>query len=276
MHIKQRNPPLPSPLPSMEAYMLRFSAVFGEPSPEKAKALKRFTNAKRTEMQLAEQAKNSMNGTISMKRAIKAGAIGMGVATSIEMSWHAYRYQQGQICGKEWCRLLGKSLFRNSASLIGTAAGGQVGGLLGCKLGVAIGSTISPGLGTALGGGVGILCGIFFGYLMGKGAETVYEEYFPENKTEEQHKERLLKDALLYFNFLPKDIKNKRIFNEKMLKKLFKEKALRAHPDRRDGDHSAWYELSTHYGFLKALLEQNEADKKIVSKSIDEPQAITL
>eukprot|EP01083_Nonionella_stella_P035959 98094_1 len=245
-------------------------------NPDKERVLQNLVDAQANELQTFKKARDAMNGTVSIDKALKVGAVGMAIATTIEMGIHAYRWNSGQISGKEWFKLLGRSLVRNSAAMVGTAVGGQCGAVLGCKIGVSVGSAINPGLGTAVGAGVGILCGIFFGYLMGKGAEVVYDEVFGELKSEEKKKEKILQEALLYFNFQPKDITNSRIFNEKRLQKIFKQRALYAHPDRRDGDHSEWYRLSMYYGFLKALLEQNNSDKEMVQTSMRKMQALQL
>eukprot|EP01084_Bolivina_argentea_P266386 451809_1 len=243
-------------------------------NPEKANLKSNLELATAVEADRLKKANDALNGTVSIKKAMKVGAIGMAIATTIEMGIHAYRWKTGQISGKEWCRLLGRSLVKNTASMVGTAVGGQGGAILGCKLGVSIGTAINPVLGTMVGGVVGVVGGILFGYLMGKGAEAVYDQVFSEIKSEEKQKEKLLQEALLYFNFQPKDIRNSKIFNEKRLKTIFKQRALFAHPDRRDGDHSEWYRLSTYYGYLKALLEQNETNKEMVEKSMEKMQAL--
>ena len=220
------------------------------------------------------EAKNAINSTINIGDALKAGATGMVIATTLEMGIHAYRWNAGQISAKQWCRLVGRSVARNSANLIGTAVGAQCGATFGAQIGSSIGTTITPGVGTVIGGSIGILSGIFVGYLMGKGAEAVYDSVFDDIDSEQKQKEKLLQEALLYFNFQLKDITNERLFNDQRLSKIFKQKALWAHPDRRDGDHSEWHRLSTYYGFLRALLEQKKSDKEMLEKNIKKMQAL--
>jgi len=245
-------------------------------NPEKQSLYEAMQTARTVKLEKVIEAKDAINSTINIKNALKAGAVGMVIATSIEMSIHSYRWTTGQISGKQWVRLFGRCICRNSGSLIGSAVGAQCGAMWGAQIGSSIGTTITPGVGTAIGGTIGIFSGIFFGYLMGKGAEAVYDSVFGDVHSEQQQKEKLLQEALLYFNFQPKDITNEKLFNERALSKIFKQKALRAHPDRRDGDSSEWHRLSTYYGFLKALLEQKTSDKKMMEKNMEKMQALQL
>eukprot|EP01084_Bolivina_argentea_P311908 539947_1 len=228
-----------------------------------------YEKALSLEKMRAVQATEALTKTMSANDVIKAGVIGMGIATCIEMCILGYRYQKDEISGKEWVRLVGKACARNSVSLVGTAVGGKLGAVTGCKIGAAMGTAINPVFGTVLGGTIGVFMGIVSGYLLGKGAETIYENAFPQNEKEEKTKKQLVKEALIYFHIQENDINNKNIFNEKLLKKLFHQFALNAHPDRKNGDYTEWYRLSTHYGVLKALVEQNSSNKEIVKNAIN-------
>eukprot|EP00483_Globobulimina_turgida_P001291 UN01293 len=176
----------------------------------------------------------------------------MIIASVAEMAINGYRWGTGQISGKEWVRLTGKIVVRNAA-----AFGGMAGG---AKLGAAIGTATCPGIGTA----VGIVAGAIAGFLCGKGASLLYENYFPDG--EESARKEAVKEALKYFHYQSKDIKKMRIFNKKELRRRFKQFALDAHPDRRDGDHTEWNILSQHYGILVGLCEESKENKKMVHK----------
>lgn len=190
----------------------------------------------------------------AMKNVLNAGGITMVVGTLVEMAINGYRWYSGQISGKEWIRLTGKSVVRNGAVFAGMVAG--------AKIGAAAGTAATPGVGTA----VGIVAGAIIGLLCGYGASQLYEHIFPNG--EEQAKRDAVKEAIKYFHYQEKDIKNKKIFNKKQLKRRFKQFALDAHPDRRDGDHSEWDILSQHYGILMGLCEESDSAKKIVQETL--------
>eukprot|EP01083_Nonionella_stella_P038954 105939_1 len=214
---------------------------------------------------MAGAAKNALNNTMSMTDVIKAGGIGMAIGTGLQLAVHSYRVVNHQISFKEWCRLSGKTLVRNAASLVGTAAGGKLGAIAGCHIGVTT-ATISAGFGKIFGGSVGIVSGMICGYVLGKTAEWVYEKYLPPN--EQQARKQLVQEALIYFHFQQNDIKNKNKFNKTVVGKRFKQIALDVHPDRNGGNRTEWNRLSIYYGVLKALLEQSDDSKDIVKGAV--------
>eukprot|EP01084_Bolivina_argentea_P205670 351313_1 len=116
----------------------------------------------------------------------------MAIGTGLQLAVHSYRVVNHQISFKEWCRLSGKTLVRNAASLVGTAAGGKLGAIAGCHIGVTT-ATISAGFGKIFGGSVGIVSGMICGYVLGKTAEWVYEKYLPPN--EQQARKQLVQEA---------------------------------------------------------------------------------
>eukprot|EP00483_Globobulimina_turgida_P005285 UN05295 len=167
----------------------------------------------------------------------KNNAIATAIVTGIEISVLSCRYLAGSLSGPEFCRLTGKAIVRNIA--VGSAL------YASAKLGAAVGTAIAPGVGT----GVGIVCGLIFGFLAGKGAEYLYEKVFPND--EELAKREMLNEALKYFQFKEKDIKDDKKFNKKELKRRFKGFALLHHPDRNNGDATEWLKLSEYYEYYQ-------------------------
>eukprot|EP01084_Bolivina_argentea_P218011 370045_1 len=178
------------------------------------------------------------------------------VVSLVEMGVNAYRWKTGQISGLEFFRLGGKTIVRNAS-----AFGGMVGG---AKLGAVIGSASCPGLGTAC----GIVLGALFGALLGKAAEVLYDHYLPDG--EEAGRRQAVREAIQYFHFQREDIDNRSKFNERELKKRFKEFSLLHHPDRSGGSTHEWLVMSTHYGILRGLLEENndKIKKKIAKRAL--------
>eukprot|EP01084_Bolivina_argentea_P255251 429265_1 len=224
-----------------------------------------LNTANKLQQSTAVAATNALNNTMSIKDVTKAGSTGMLISTAMELTVHSFRLINNEISCKEWFRLTGKTISRNTVSLIGTAIGGKLGAIAGCHIGVTT-ATISAGFGKAIGGSVGIVSGMICGYVLGKTAEWIYEKYLPPN---EQHaKKKLVQEALIYFHFQEKDIKNKNVFNKRSLRKRFRQIALEAHPDRNIGDRTEWDRLSIYYGVLKALLQQNDESKDIVKGAV--------
>eukprot|EP01084_Bolivina_argentea_P101636 182179_1 len=186
------------------------------------------------------------------KNVLKAGGVTMIIVSLAEMAVNGYRWYSGQISGKEWLRLTGKTIVRNVAAFGGMTAGAKIGALAGTAL--------APGVGTA----IGLVSGAVLGLLCGIAAGKLYERCFPNG--EEAARRDAVKEAVTYFHYQHKDIKNKKIFNKKELRRRFKLFALDAHPDRRDGDHSEWNILSQHYGILLGLCEESNTNKKVVQE----------
>eukprot|EP01084_Bolivina_argentea_P087873 158659_1 len=251
---------------NMLTYMMRTLSI--EKWDELRKAEKHYELTKLA----AEQ---TLKNPLPMKKILKAGVSGMVIATAIEISVHGYRCFKGDISVREWIRLSGKTVLKNLAVLGGSSVGGYAGAWVGCKLGAWAGTTISPGVGTGIGASIGIVTGILMGYLSGKTTEYIYNYFLPSN--EDLAKQKLIEEALVYFHFQEKDVDNINVFNEKALKKKFRQFALDAHPDRRGGDHEEWHRLSTNYGILKALVEQNGQNKKLVTRMMKkETQKVQL
>eukprot|EP01084_Bolivina_argentea_P061250 111938_1 len=222
-------------------------------NPKYAKAAKKLATAKKG----LKAAKKAVDTSSAYGNLMKSGAITCVVVSTIEMGIHAIRYYNGDISGKEWCRLVGKTWTKNIAAGIGATGGACIG--------VAVGTATCPVLGT----GVGFVCGLLFGFLMGYGAETVYNEYFPPEKVAHQ---QAVDAALEYFHFKKKDIKNGQKFNTNMLKQRFRTYALETHPDRPGGSVQDWLELSSHYGILVGLLDEIVSGKN--NKSVNQILAI--
>lgn len=211
--------------------------------------------------------KVSLTTAIHSGRVFASGAVGAAVCIMAEFCYNACRYWKEDITGPEWVRLTGKSMVRNLV-IGGTSYGCSVGG---AKIGALLGTAVLPGLGSAIGFGIGLVSGILLGFYLGKKAEEIYEDVLPAE--EEAARRKILHEALLYFQLQKRDILNAKVFNKKTLHKKFRELAMHAHPDKRDGDHSEWYRLSTYYGVLKALLDENASNKK---KAVGELDKISL
>jgi len=196
---------------------------------------------------------------VSSTRAAMFGGIGVAVVSVLEIGYAGFRWYRGEICGKEFLRLSGKIIIKNGAAFGGIA--------LGAKIGAAVGTAFIPGVGTA----VGIVGGAILGFAFGWAASKIYEYFFPNG--EQAARKKAVEDALEYFHFDKKDIKKKHIFNEKELRRRFRQYALDAHPDRNDGETKKWVILSGHYGTLRGLLEETKKKKKN-EKIVDKVLAI--
>eukprot|EP01084_Bolivina_argentea_P132113 233130_1 len=210
--------------------------------------------------------KASIAAQESMTLNMKSTILFTAVLTTLEMFIHGYKYGNNEISLREFWRLSGKSLTRNTASAISSALGAQIGLFTASQLGAEFGNSIFPGFGVIAASGIGLIAGMILSWTMGKIAENQYEKMFPSD--EEKTRRDLIHEALTYFHFNEQDIDNPNVFNEKRIKKEYRHAALNAHPDKNDGDDTKWNELSTHYGIVMGLLEQNNRNKKIVKKTV--------
>eukprot|EP00483_Globobulimina_turgida_P007345 UN07359 len=150
--------------------------------------------------------------------------------------------------------------------MVGTTIGTQIGGFTGSQLGAVLGESVCPGFGTIAGAGVGLLAGMFLSWKLGAYAENIYERVFPSG--DEKTRKDLIHEALIYFHFTEEDIDNPQVFNSKRIKKEYRNAALNAHPDRNEGNYTKWNILSTNYGILMGLLEQNNENKEIIKNTV--------
>eukprot|EP01084_Bolivina_argentea_P030336 56236_1 len=221
-----------------------------------AETAKQLSNIKQLEALKARKfAQESMGLKLQSSAWCTAGL------TAIEMFIHGYKWGNNEITGNEFWRLSGKSLTRNTASAVA-----QIGVLTATQLGVQFCDSLSPGFGAIAASGVGLIAGMVLSWKLGKIAENAYERIFPCQ--EEKARKQAIHEALIYFHFTEKDIDNSKVFNEKRIKKEYRNAALSAHPDRNDGDHTKWNTLSTYYGIVMGLLEQNNKNKKIVKNTV--------
>eukprot|EP01084_Bolivina_argentea_P281743 482125_1 len=197
---------------------------------------------------------------------IGANFIGAAIVSGIEIAIHSKAWYEGKISLKEFGKISFKTLARN-----GTIAVAVLGG---AKCGAAIGTTVGsvvPGAGNAIGFISGVLLGIIVGVCAGMGLEELLDKVWPTELTDKEQQEKRLADihnALIAFNFSKEDIENEKIFNQKEVDKRYKKRALEVHPDRRAGDVRQFHVLSSQYGILKGLLEDQKG-KKIVAKNFE-------
>eukprot|EP01084_Bolivina_argentea_P146151 255990_1 len=115
--------------------------------------------------------------------------------------------------------------------------------------------------------------------IVGGTSEYLFEKYWP-NK-EQQLREKLVKESLMAFGFNLNVTTNRKIFNEKEIRKRYRVRAKEQHPDNvaRGGSKEGFQQLNVQFGILLGILDaqQNNLDKdRKISTVIQDVLSITI
>eukprot|EP01083_Nonionella_stella_P005896 17019_1 len=190
--------------------------------------------------------------------------VGVVVASTVELAYIGYQLFQQRITKQEALLMGFAAVTANVASagtfygtmVLGAKIGGAVGtsgGLIGCIVGAIIGAIVT---------GIGVR--YFINNKCGKWIENTYSSQL-----------KLQQDALeCFFGDENYDINDENKFNEKVVRRTYHKMAVHCHPDMKDGDHEEWLKLSSFYGVLIGIIEQQEeakADKHSEENTLTTP-----
>eukprot|EP00486_Rosalina_sp_Unknown_P006645 CAMPEP_0201571508 /NCGR_PEP_ID=MMETSP0190_2-20130828/14326_1 /ASSEMBLY_ACC=CAM_ASM_000263 /TAXON_ID=37353 /ORGANISM="Rosalina sp." /LENGTH=251 /DNA_ID=CAMNT_0047996245 /DNA_START=211 /DNA_END=962 /DNA_ORIENTATION=+ len=161
-------------------------------------------------------------------------AIAMGAFESL---YHTVRFINGDI--ETWTEF-GYHLSKGWVAAAGLYGGNLIGGTIGATAGAVIGGPLGAMIGKILGGIVGGLIGA---KLSRSGFDALFKDAFGADK-EQAKRATLIKDALSLFGYAggADDLNNENIFNEKELKRRYKNLAKIYHPDK-GGSAESFYNV---------------------------------
>eukprot|EP01084_Bolivina_argentea_P124290 220242_1 len=163
------------------------------------------------------------------------------------------KWYSGDIDSFGFIKIMGEKIIESGLEKFGSWAGATIGGSAAGALGIHIG-----GIPATL---IGIALGWLLGKMLGGTVKWMYNALVPPVET---HEQKIMREALEFLGYEPKDVYRPSKFNEKELKKRFRQLALQKHPDNfLTGSHEKFIELKKHHEVLKKLFPskyKNDAD----------------
>ena len=177
-----------------------------------------------------------------------------------------WQYGSGEITGEQLVRGCVLSTTKTVASIVGGALGMLNGSVLGTIAGLCLGfPLVGSSAGLVLTEFVGgLIGGLIATKLTNEKIDELFNKYCKDS--EEKVKQDSIAKAFSYFHFNKEDIDMFYVNKEKSAKKLrqrYKHFSKLYHPDRQDGSHKEFLELTMHYGILKGLLKCDLSDQSI-------------